>query len=268
MARRPAVDAGARVADFGLYSGFVYFTPLLGGMIADRWIGQRNAVVIGALSHERRTRRHDIRSGRSCSPCCCSSSARASSRATFRRRSAPCIRARTKLGEPAASSSSARESTSEPSPVRWSADCSRKSIAGTMASASPRSSCSSAWRPISTDTGICQPGWSGARREGSPHPCRAAHRRRARRRDHHHDLPVGGLLTGLQCDADMDQQHVAPTSAASGSRALVPIDRSGVQHPGRAAAVLDLAAGRPSGGANPTISPRSAPAPGSPRRAI
>jgi POT family proton-dependent oligopeptide transporter len=34
----------------GLYSGFVYFTPLLGGMIADRWIGQRNAVVIGAGS--------------------------------------------------------------------------------------------------------------------------------------------------------------------------------------------------------------------------
>jgi len=35
---------------FGLYSGFVYFTPMLGGLIADRWIGQRNAVVIGALS--------------------------------------------------------------------------------------------------------------------------------------------------------------------------------------------------------------------------
>jgi len=35
---------------FGLYSGFVYFTPLFGGMIADRWIGQRNAVAIGALS--------------------------------------------------------------------------------------------------------------------------------------------------------------------------------------------------------------------------
>ena len=35
---------------FGLYAGFVYFTPLLGGLIADRWIGQRNAVVIGALS--------------------------------------------------------------------------------------------------------------------------------------------------------------------------------------------------------------------------
>ena len=34
---------------FGLYTGFVYFTPVLGGLIADRWIGQRNAVVIGAL---------------------------------------------------------------------------------------------------------------------------------------------------------------------------------------------------------------------------
>src|SRR5207244_4591820 len=35
---------------FGLYSGFVYFTPLLGGMSAARWIGQRTSVVIGALS--------------------------------------------------------------------------------------------------------------------------------------------------------------------------------------------------------------------------
>src|SRR5450631_1258259 len=35
---------------FGLYSAFVYFTPMLGGLIADRWIGQRNGVVIGALS--------------------------------------------------------------------------------------------------------------------------------------------------------------------------------------------------------------------------
>jgi proton-dependent oligopeptide transporter, POT family len=34
---------------FGLYTGFVYFTPLLGGAIADRLIGQRSAVVIGAL---------------------------------------------------------------------------------------------------------------------------------------------------------------------------------------------------------------------------
>jgi proton-dependent oligopeptide transporter, POT family len=34
---------------FGLYTGFVYFTPVFGGVVADRWIGKRNAVVIGAL---------------------------------------------------------------------------------------------------------------------------------------------------------------------------------------------------------------------------
>jgi POT family proton-dependent oligopeptide transporter len=34
---------------FGLYAGFVYFTPVLGGWLGDR-IGQRSAVVIGALS--------------------------------------------------------------------------------------------------------------------------------------------------------------------------------------------------------------------------
>jgi POT family proton-dependent oligopeptide transporter len=35
---------------FGLYTGLVYFTPLFGGLIADRWIGQRSAVVLGALA--------------------------------------------------------------------------------------------------------------------------------------------------------------------------------------------------------------------------
>jgi len=35
---------------FGLYSAFVYLTPVLGGLIADRWLGQRNAVVTGALA--------------------------------------------------------------------------------------------------------------------------------------------------------------------------------------------------------------------------
>jgi POT family proton-dependent oligopeptide transporter len=35
---------------FGLYAGLVYFTPLIGGLLADRWIGQRNGVVIGALA--------------------------------------------------------------------------------------------------------------------------------------------------------------------------------------------------------------------------
>ena len=34
---------------FGLYSGFVYFTPVIGGWLGDR-IGQRSAVVLGGLS--------------------------------------------------------------------------------------------------------------------------------------------------------------------------------------------------------------------------
>jgi POT family proton-dependent oligopeptide transporter len=34
---------------YGLYTAFVYLTPLLGGMIADRFIGQRKSVYIGGL---------------------------------------------------------------------------------------------------------------------------------------------------------------------------------------------------------------------------
>jgi len=33
----------------GLYAGLVYFTPVFGGLIADRWTGKRNAVAIGAV---------------------------------------------------------------------------------------------------------------------------------------------------------------------------------------------------------------------------
>lgn len=34
---------------FGLFTGSAYFAPVLGGLIADRWIGHRNAVAIGAV---------------------------------------------------------------------------------------------------------------------------------------------------------------------------------------------------------------------------
>jgi len=34
---------------FGLYSGFVYFTPLIGGLIADRWLGAKKTVMIGIV---------------------------------------------------------------------------------------------------------------------------------------------------------------------------------------------------------------------------
>ncbi len=34
---------------FGLYVGLVYFTPLIGGWVADRWLGAKKTVVIGVL---------------------------------------------------------------------------------------------------------------------------------------------------------------------------------------------------------------------------
>jgi len=33
---------------YGLYGGLVYLTPMFGGLIADRWLGQRRTVIIGA----------------------------------------------------------------------------------------------------------------------------------------------------------------------------------------------------------------------------
>jgi POT family proton-dependent oligopeptide transporter len=32
---------------YGLYQGLAYFTPIIGGVIADRWLGKRRAVIIG-----------------------------------------------------------------------------------------------------------------------------------------------------------------------------------------------------------------------------
>lgn len=34
---------------YGWYTGLVYVTPILGGLIADRWLGQRKTVVVGGL---------------------------------------------------------------------------------------------------------------------------------------------------------------------------------------------------------------------------
>jgi POT family proton-dependent oligopeptide transporter len=136
---------------FGLYSGFVYFTPLLGGMIADRWIGQRNAVVIGALSmsagHIAMTFDQSfllallllvIGSG----------FLKGNISAQVGALYPPEDEAR----RTAVSSSSARVSISERSLDPYSAVCSHRFMAGTTASASPRSSCSSASPRTSMDT--------------------------------------------------------------------------------------------------------------------
>ncbi|MGY4399070.1 POT family proton-dependent oligopeptide transporter [Sphingomonas sp. UYAg733] len=45
----PLSAQGLASQTFGLYSGLVYFTPILGGMVADRWLGAKRTVVIGAL---------------------------------------------------------------------------------------------------------------------------------------------------------------------------------------------------------------------------
>jgi POT family proton-dependent oligopeptide transporter len=34
---------------YGLYTAFVYFTPFFGGMLADRWLGQRKSVILGGV---------------------------------------------------------------------------------------------------------------------------------------------------------------------------------------------------------------------------
>jgi POT family proton-dependent oligopeptide transporter len=34
---------------YGLYTGLVYLTPIFGGLIADRWLGRRHTVIIGAV---------------------------------------------------------------------------------------------------------------------------------------------------------------------------------------------------------------------------
>ena len=47
--RGPMSDVAFASLIYGWYSGLVYFTPVLGGLIADRWLGTRSTVVLGAL---------------------------------------------------------------------------------------------------------------------------------------------------------------------------------------------------------------------------
>lgn len=50
LAKIGAVDLDGQSSQmYGLYTAFVYLTPLFGGMIADRYIGQRKSVYVGGL---------------------------------------------------------------------------------------------------------------------------------------------------------------------------------------------------------------------------
>ncbi len=46
----PLSDQALASQTFGLYSGLVFFTPVLGGLVADRLIGTKRAVLLGALT--------------------------------------------------------------------------------------------------------------------------------------------------------------------------------------------------------------------------
>lgn len=45
----PMSDQALASAIFGLYGGAIYMTPILGGLLADRWLGRRRTVILGAL---------------------------------------------------------------------------------------------------------------------------------------------------------------------------------------------------------------------------
>lgn len=45
----PLSDQAFASQVYGLYSGFVYFTPVFGGLLADRLLGQRRTVMLGAV---------------------------------------------------------------------------------------------------------------------------------------------------------------------------------------------------------------------------
>jgi POT family proton-dependent oligopeptide transporter len=47
--RGPMSDQAFASLVYGWYGGLVYFTPLAGGWIADRWLGVRKTVIVGAL---------------------------------------------------------------------------------------------------------------------------------------------------------------------------------------------------------------------------
>lgn len=45
-----AIEPGTASLIYGYFTGFVYFTPLIGGWLADRYLGQRLAITIGGLT--------------------------------------------------------------------------------------------------------------------------------------------------------------------------------------------------------------------------
>ncbi len=49
MTKQLMFTQGHSSSIYGLYTGFVYFTPFFGGILADRYLGQRKSVILGAV---------------------------------------------------------------------------------------------------------------------------------------------------------------------------------------------------------------------------
>jgi proton-dependent oligopeptide transporter, POT family len=47
MTKQLMIGQGKASLIYGAYTGIAYFTPIFGGLIADRWLGKRRAVIIG-----------------------------------------------------------------------------------------------------------------------------------------------------------------------------------------------------------------------------
>ena len=48
MTRQLLIDQQTSSLIYGAYTSLAYFTPIVGGVVADRWLGKRRAVTIGA----------------------------------------------------------------------------------------------------------------------------------------------------------------------------------------------------------------------------
>jgi POT family proton-dependent oligopeptide transporter len=44
------IDKGTASLIYGFFTGFVYFTPIIGGWLADKFLGQRKAITIGGIT--------------------------------------------------------------------------------------------------------------------------------------------------------------------------------------------------------------------------
>jgi len=44
------IDKGSASLIYGFFTGFVYFTPIIGGWLADKYLGQRKAITIGGIT--------------------------------------------------------------------------------------------------------------------------------------------------------------------------------------------------------------------------